>query len=153
MLNRAALVNTLSEERARTIGRYVGVSTINFVGHQVLLYLSNSVWGWQGGWANVFSACVLSLPAYLLSRAWVWEIDGKHDLRSEVLPFWTIAVVGLFVSTLFAAIADRTFGAGLAVNLASLLGYFIVWIAKFFLLDRIFVAQAAARAMIIDSPT
>lgn len=114
------------------------VSTVNFVGHQAFLFLANSVWGWSGGVANVFAAMVMSIPAYLLSRAWVWEVEGDHDVRRQVLPFWAITLTGLIVSTVFAAIADRAFGAGLAVNIASLVGYFIVWVAKFFLLDRLF---------------
>lgn len=118
--------------------RYLLVSTFNFVGHQVLLFLANSVWGWPGGVANVFAACVMSIPAYLLSRAWVWEVNGRHDVRRQVLPFWAITAAGLLVSTVLAATADAVFGAGLAVNLASLIGYFIVWVAKFFLLDRLF---------------
>ena len=118
--------------------RYLAVSAFNFAGHQVLLYLANSVWGWPGGIANVFAACVMSVPAYLLSRAWVWEVDGRHDVRRQVLPFWAITLAGLLVSTVLAAVADDVFGAGLAVNIASLIGYFIVWVAKFFLLDRLF---------------
>lgn len=118
--------------------RYLAVSTFNFAGHQVLLYLANSVWGWSGGIANVFAACVMSVPAYLLSRAWVWEVNGRHDVRRQVLPFWAITLAGLLVSTVLAAVADDVFGAGLAVNIASLIGYFIVWVAKFFLLDRLF---------------
>lgn len=119
--------------------RYIAVSAFNFVGHQILLFLANSSWGWQGGWANLFAAGVMAMPAYLLSRAWVWEVNGKHDFRGEILPFWLIAVAGLIVSTLLASFADRAFGAGLAVNLASIVGYFIVWVAKFFLLDRLFM--------------
>jgi putative flippase GtrA len=126
------------------------VSAINFVGHQVLLFVANSVWGWQGGVANVFAACTMAGPAYVLSRAWVWEVDGKHDFRTEVLPFWAITLAGLLVSTLFAAIADRVFGAGVAVNLASIVGYFIVWVAKFFLLDRLFSVPLVER---IDTPS
>ncbi len=117
----------------------MAVSVINFVNHQGLLYVANSIWGWSGGWANVFAAGVAAVPAYLLSRAWVWEVSGKHNWRTEILPFWTIALVGMGVSTVFAEVADRLFGAGLAVQLASLFGYFLVWVAKFFLLDRMFV--------------
>jgi len=122
--------------------RYLMVSAFNFVGHQGLLYIANSVWGWSGGVANMFAACVMSLPAYLLSRAWVWEVDGRHDMRRQVLPFWAITFAGLIVSTLMAAGADQLFGAGLAVNFASLVGYFIVWVAKFFMLDRLFGGAA-----------
>jgi len=124
-------------------GRYLAVSAVNFTGHQILLFLANSVWGWGGGWANVFAACTMAVPAYLLSRRWVWGVGGRHDLRGEVLPFWGITLLGLAVSTALAASADRIFGAGLLVNLASLGGYFVVWVAKFFLLDRLFTHQRA----------
>lgn len=124
--------------KGATAARYLFVSAFNFVGHQAFLFLANSIWGWSGGVANVFAACVMSVPAYLLSRAYVWEVDGRHDMRRQVLPFWAITLAGLVVSTLLAALADRIFGAGIAVNIASLIGYFIVWVAKFFLLDRLF---------------
>jgi putative flippase GtrA len=128
----------LASEKGKMATRYLLVSTFNFAGHQALLFLANSVWGWPGGGANVFAACVMSIPAYLLSRAWVWEVNGRHDVRRQVLPFWAITVAGLLVSTVLAASADALFGAGLAVNVASLIGYFIVWVAKFFMLDRLF---------------
>ncbi len=127
-------------------GRYVAVSAFNFAGHQILLYIANSVWGWEGGWANMFAACVMAGPAYVLSRTWVWELDGKHDFQRHVLPFWAIAIAGLALSTLLAAVADAAFGAGLAVNVASLVGYFVIWVAKFFLLDRVFVSPPSTGA-------
>ncbi len=128
----------LGSAKGATATRYLMVSAFNFVGHQTFLFLANSVWGWSGGIANMFAAIVMSVPAYLLSRAWVWEVEGGHDMRRHVLPFWAIMLAGLVVSSLFAAAADRSFGAGIAVNIASLIGYFIVWVAKFFLLDRLF---------------
>lgn len=138
--------------RGKTASRYMAVSVINIVNHQALLYLANSIWNWTGGWANVFAAMVAAIPAYLLSRAWVWEVSGKHNWRTEVLPFWVIALIGMGVSSVFAEMADRWFGAGLVVNLASLVGYFLVWIAKFFLLDKVFVDQNAERLAVGDSP-
>ncbi len=129
----------ISVDRAQTAGRYLAVSMVNNVNHQGLLFLANSVWGWPGGWANLFAGFLASIPAYLLSRAWVWRVRGrKHDFRREILPFWGIALFGLVVSSVFAEIADRWFGAGLFVNLATLLAYFLVWLVKFVLLDRMF---------------
>lgn len=136
------LVDRVSEMwngHSKVATRYIAVSVINTANHQGLLFVANSIWNWTGGWANVFAACLAALPAYLLSRAWVWEVSGKHNWKTEVLPFWTIAFVGMGVSTLFAELADRWVGAGPAVNVASLVGYFIVWVAKYFILDRLFV--------------
>lgn len=127
--------------RGRLAGRYVAVSVFNTVFSQSLLFLANSVWGWGGGWSNAFSAVLASIPAYLLSRAWVWEKSGSHSMRREVIPFWVITFVGLVASTAAAEVADRAFGAGLLVNLASLGAYFVVWVAKFILLDRLFATD------------
>ncbi len=128
----------VTAERGRLAGRYLAVSVFNTIFSQGLLFLANSVWGWSGGWANAFAAIVASGPAYILSRAWVWEKSGNHSVAREVVPFWVITFVGLGVSTLAAEFADRQFGAGLWVNVASLTAYFFVWIVKFILLDKLF---------------
>lgn len=59
-------------------------------------------------------------------------------MRGEVLPFWAIALVGLVVSSLMAEAADRLFDNRLMISAGSLLGYFVVWVAKFLLLDLLF---------------
>ncbi len=126
--------------RNRQTRRYLAVSLLNVANHQILLWLANSVWGWSGGWANTFAASVSAVPAYWLSRHWVWEVDRgqRHSWRAEILPFWTLALLGLVVSSTMAELADNYAGAGIWVNLASLAGYFGVWVAKFVLLDLIF---------------
>ena len=133
--------------------RYVAVSAFNVVMHQVVLNLANSVWDWGGGVSNVFAAVVTTIPAYFLSRHWVWEVQGSHDLRRHVLPFWIIALVGLVLSTVMAEVADRSFGSGLPVAVASLAGYVVVWLAKFFILDRLFTGfgAAAGRCPVADT--
>lgn len=137
--------------RGKVATRYVAVSLINTLNHQALLFIANSIWDWTGGWANVFAACLAAVPAYVLSRAWVWEVEGKHNWRTQVLPFWIIALIGMGVSTLFAELTDRWVGPGVAVNIASLIGYFVVWVGKFFVLDRLFIEDAASVA--VDSST
>ena len=106
--------------RGRLAARYVAVSVFNTVFSQTLLFVANSVWGWGGGSSNAFAAIIASIPAYLLSRAWVWEKTGSHSVAREVVPFWVITFIGLGVSTLAAEFADRQFGAGIWVNVASL---------------------------------
>ncbi len=124
--------------RRSTAFRYLLVSGLNVVNHQALLFLANTVWGWSGGRANVFAAVVAAVPAYLLSRRWVWQTRGNHSFRREILPFWIIAVLGLVVSTLMAELADRTFGSGLPVALGSIAGYLVVWVLKFLVLEKLF---------------
>jgi putative flippase GtrA len=122
----------------QTMVRYLLVSIFNITAHQSILFCTNSLWDWSGGLANAFAAMVVCGPAFLLTRSWVWKVEGTHDLRGQVLPFWVITVAGLIVSTICASVAQRLFGAGLAVNTASFAGYGIVWVVKFFLLGRIF---------------
>lgn len=119
-------------------GRYVLVSAVNVVNHQLILQLALQLWSWSGGWANAFAASVAAIPAYFMSRYWVWEVRGRSSMRGEVLPFWAIALVGLVVSSLTAEAADRLFDNRLMISAGSLFGYFVVWVAKFLLLDMLF---------------
>jgi putative flippase GtrA len=123
--------------------RYVVVSAINVFNHQALLLVAHGVWDWSGGIANVFAAVVAAIPAYLLSRYWVWSVRGAHSVRAEIIPFWTLALLGLVVSTVLAETADRLFESSLAVSAASFAGYLVVWVVKFLVLNRIFERSAA----------
>ncbi len=128
---------------ARTVAvRYVAVSGINMVNHQALLLLAHGVWGWSGGVANVFAAVLAAVPGYLLSRHWVWSVRGTHSFRAEIIPFWTLALLGLVVSSVLAEAADRAFESSWAVAAASLFGYFVVWVLKFLVLSQIFERSA-----------
>ncbi len=122
--------------------RYVVVSAVNVVNHQALLLLAHAVWGWSGGAANVFAAVLAAIPGYLLSRHWVWSVRGAHSVRAEIIPFWTLALLGLIVSTILAEGADRLFESSLAVAAGSLAGYLVVWVVKFLVLNRIFERSA-----------
>ncbi len=114
------------------------VSAVNVVNHQIILQLALRLWDWSGGWANAFAASTAAVPAYFMSRYWVWQVRGRSSLRDEVLPFWAIALLGLLVSSITAEVADRLFDEPLMVSAGSIAGYFIVWVAKFLLLDRLF---------------
>ena len=131
------------EDRIRLL-RYGAVSATNIVGHQVILSIANSGLDIPGGPANAIAAAIMSVPAYLLSRNWVWQVDGKHSIRGQVLPFWVITILGLVVSTAMAAGAQSIFGEGVAVNIAAFLGYFIVWVIKFLVLERLFGRDAGS---------
>lgn len=119
-------------------GRYLMVSIVNVINHQLLLQLALNLWGWSGGVSNAFAATTAALPAYFMSRHWVWQVRGRSSVRSEVLPFWIIAILGLVVSSLTAEVADRLFEQAIMVSVGSLVGYFIVWVAKFLALDELF---------------
>ncbi len=137
----AALSAKLGTETGLAV-RYLATSGLNVVNHQVLLQMAIRWWGWSGGAANVFAAMVAVIPAYLLSRYWVWQVQGRPSLRDEVIPFWIIAAIGLIASTTMAELADRIFGSAVMISVGSLIGYLLVWVAKFFVLNLLFKRSA-----------
>lgn len=137
----SSLLSKIAERVGDALGvllRYLGTSLVNVVNHQFLLQLAVRRWDWSGGWANVFAAVIAALPAYLMSRYWVWRVDGRPSLRTEVIPFWTIALLGLLASTATAAAADALFDRPIMISVGSMVGYFVVWVLKFVILDRLF---------------
>ena len=118
--------------------RFMLISFINVANHQMVLFIARNIWGWQGWQANVLAASFAAVPAYFLSRYWVWEVDGKISLRSEVIPFWLISALGLVISSLFVKFAESLNENWVIAQAASLVGYLFIWVMKFVLLNRIF---------------
>ena len=67
---------------------------------------------------------------------------SRENLRRQVLVFWVAVMLGVALATLFThlvenAMADRTtLVRGAAVVVAQLLGFGIVWVGRFVILDR-----------------
>ena len=148
MLLFLARLRVLRASHGKMAGRYVIVSVWNTILHQAMLLVGYSGFGWSGGWSNLFAAFVAAIPAYFLSRAWVWGRSGRHSFQREVLPFWLIALVGLLSSTILAHLADKAFGQQIWINLGSLAGYFLVWVGKFFVLDSLLFPRSEGREIL-----
>ena len=119
--------------------RYGGVSAINVLIGQSVLFIAQTVAGWPAVASNMFSVCVSAGPAYLLSRAWVWQKRGRNDFAAEVLPFWALAVLGFLLSSLAVWWVERIWTPHpLVINATSLAAFGVVWIGRFFILDRVF---------------
>jgi putative flippase GtrA len=139
----------LKQEYGRKGGRFVLVSGFNVLCGQTLLIVALSGFGWTEVWANVFAVGLSAVPAYILTRYWVWEKRGKNHFLKEVVPFWSLALIGLALSTLAAYGAQSYSEANdftgaqsqVLLNLSNLCSFGIVWVAKFFILDRILFAK------------
>jgi putative flippase GtrA len=124
--------------------RYMAVSVVNVIVGQGLLLFFNLGMGLYEPLANALSVCISAVPAYYLSRAWVWGKSGKSHFKTEVLPFWIFIGVGLVFSTLMVALATHlsTGGTGifhkLLPNIVNAASFFILWVLRFFLLDKLF---------------
>lgn len=123
-------------EYGRKFGRFVLVSLLNVLVGQSLLVLAHSVFGWSFATSNVFAVAVSAGPAYVLTRYWVWEKTTANHFGREVIPFWALAFLGVVISTLAAAIANRYSNAQIVLNVVSLATFGTIWVFKFFILDR-----------------
>ena len=89
--------------------------------------------------ARLFAAVAIStLPTYYLSRAWVWQKRGKSSFYAEVVPFWVMTFLGLLLSTIFVVfLEDQYPDVKILANVGNVLGFGVLWVATFFILDRI----------------
>ena len=86
--------------------KFLAVSAFNVVVGQSLLVLANAGFGWSFVPSNVFAVGIGAGPAYVLSRYWVWQKAGKSHFWKEVVPFWSLAFLGLVLSTILVAVAE-----------------------------------------------
>lgn len=129
--------------------RYASVSLVGVVSTQVLIFFFHALLDFAAVPSNVVSVMIASLPAYLLNRYWVWGKRGKNHLTREVLPFWGFALVGLILSTVFVAMVERRTDATLAISAANISGFGVLWVARFFVLDRLLFKEAAEENVLV----
>src|SRR4051794_20585364 len=140
--------------------KYAGVSLVNLVLGNTLLIIFYRLFSAsdeaipemgrliRGSTANTLAVVISAVPAYYLSRAYVWGKRGKSELKREVLPFWIFVFIGLLLSTVGVRLVahftapPRDAGflapAKLAANVASLLAFGVLWVIRFFWMDKAF---------------
>ena len=117
--------------------RFGALSAFNVVLHQAILALAQFVFDFGPVASNIIAACLVSIPAFLIARHWVWSGEnGSMFLQGFV--FWVVALAGVVVSSLVVWAAQSITDTRLFFQIASLIGYTIVWAIKFFILDRLF---------------
>ena len=116
--------------------KYSAVSVIAVPITQVILIVCHYGLGWGGVESNLMAVAITAVPAYVLNRYWVWGKKDKNNFKTEILPFWGMTFLGLIFSTLFVAYVDRNFDSALLINVANAAGFGVVWVFKFFILDK-----------------
>jgi putative flippase GtrA len=132
--------------------RYMGVSVVNVMVGQTLLVLFYGVLDWPGTAANIAAVVLSTVPAYLMMRHWVWNQRGAHRLGGEILPFWIMAAVGLVMSTIAVTWADSRWDSTIAIQLANISAFGLVWVSRFFILDHLMWADKGAVDEILETP-
>lgn len=144
------MVRNIYDQYGVKLGRYCGVSVFNVLFGQALLLFFYKLIDWSAATSNVSAVCISAVPAYLLSRKWVWQQTGSHSVRDEIAPFWGLALLGLFLSTVMVSIADARWESGLAVSAASFLAFGIVWVFKFVVLEKLMWKQASVAVPAVE---
>lgn len=91
--------------------------------------------------ASIASAAVLTVPNFFANKYLVWKNTSSDNLHTQVIVFWVAAMLGVGLATLLTYLVDVAIeGHGIwekvAVFFAQLTGFGIVWLARYFILDR-----------------
>jgi putative flippase GtrA len=118
--------------------KYSMTSVVGVVLGQGQIFLYASVFKWPWGWANITAVAIGTVPTYIISRRWVWKKTGKSSVYAEIVPFWVMSFLGLLLSTIAVIwLEDRYPDNRLLANVGNIVGFGVLWIAKFFVLDRV----------------
>lgn len=129
-------------EAGRRMIRYASTSLLMVGLTQFLILVFYRGFKFEEVPANLASTMLTSLPAYTLNKYWVWGKKGRPHLRREVIPFWVFTVAGWALSTGMVALASdigepHSLSRTLAVMIASVSGFGILWVLKYLFLDKI----------------
>ena len=125
--------------------RYSAVSVISVIVSELLLFVAFGLLHWSARASNIWAVCLSAIPSYYLNRAWAWGKRGRSHFLKEVVPFWTMALIGLAFSTWAADYAESNasrvtsshFFTTVMVMGASLAAFGVLWVAKFVILNKL----------------
>jgi putative flippase GtrA len=141
----SALLERARSPLGKKMFRYTMVSVISVIVAQILLFVTFGILKlWSAKTCNIVAVAISGLPSYYLNRRWAWGKTGKSHFWREVAPFWTLAFIGLVVSTWavdFTETALRGWQSHLQVavliNAASIGAFGVLWIGKFILFNKV----------------
>ena len=126
--------------RSPTIKKLLKYSMASMVGvavGQPVLWIFYGLLDWAAVPANLASVTAGAVPNYLINRRWTWHQTGKNRLWGEVVPFWTMSALGMILSLWAVSYAEDRWDTTVAVAIAQLSGFGVVWLAKFLVLDKV----------------
>lgn len=130
------MIEALWAGYGRKVLRYCGVSVFNVIFGQGLLFCFHSLLDWKPLLANLAAVAISAVPAYLLSRRWVWGRRGPNSVATEIVPFWSMALLGLAISEIVIGLVSHRFDGAVAVQGASLVSFGFVWVLKFLVFEK-----------------
>ncbi|HWF17001.1 MAG TPA: GtrA family protein [Acidimicrobiales bacterium] len=148
MLSRLqAIYAWLHTHEGRKILRYSMVSVISTaVSLVVIAIVYGGLQLWSEVPSTVFGNAVATFPSYWLNRKWAWGKHGRSHFFKEVVPFWTMAALGIAFSIVGASLA-RHLGIHfklhhtaqtLLVLIANFVSFAVFWVVKLLVFNRMF---------------
>ena len=148
-LSPGALLDHVKTDEGRKQLRYAGISVVFVPLGQVLLqlfahFVFHAGKADDGAFtkASLLTAAVLTGPNFFANRNFVWKDSNKDRLRTQILVFWVAAMLGVALSTLLTLWVEHLVKdqsaviEGICVFFAQLVGFGVVWIGRYLILDR-----------------
>ena len=141
-LSPTALLAYARTDEGRKKLRYAGVSVVFVPIGQILIQIFGLVFD-SYTTASLVSAAILTLPNFFANRHFVWRVESKDNMRTQVLVFWVAAMLGVTFATLLTFFVEQLVHnkvsglvEAISVFFAQLVGFGIVWIGRYLILDR-----------------
>lgn len=142
----AVLEHARSDEGRKQI-RYAAVSVVFVpVGQVLIQVLAATLYKGVDNnftYASLTAAAILTLPNFFANRHFVWRDASRDNLRTQMIVFWVAAMLGVAAATGLTYLVegwvhDRVSGLveAAAVFCAQLVGFGIVWVGRYLILDR-----------------
>jgi len=137
----ALLAHARSEEGRKQL-RYVGVSVVFVPVGQILVQILGIVFDDNYTKASIVASAILTVPNFFANRHFVWRVENRDNMRTQVLVFWTAAMLGVTMATLLTFVVENALTDAasttkrIAVFFAQLTGFGIVWVIRYLVLDR-----------------
>ena len=139
----------LRTDMGRRSMRYVAMSGVAVVVSQVTILITYGLLKWNEIASQSAAVVISTIPAYFMSRMWVWEKGGRSHLWKEVVPFWAISI-GQFLISLVAVhfgqkvvedLTDTHTLRTVGLLCISLGVYGLMWVAKFAFFNKVLFAH------------
>jgi putative flippase GtrA len=150
-----------SRELLRKLLTFAGGSAVATVCSEVVILVAYGVLHWSASVSAVLAWLAGAVPNYWLGRRWTWRRRDRPDLVAEVLPYVVVVLATLVLAVVTTrTVSDRLSAAHVghtqrevAVAAAFLGVYVVVFLLRFWLLDRLFARlQHRDRRSAQDAP-
>lgn len=137
-----ALMGHARSDEGRKQIRYVGVSLVFVPLGQVLIQvLARAYFDGDHVKASIASAAILIIPNFFANKYVVWRNTSNDNLRTQIIVFWVAGLLGVSFATFLTWVVEQWFNdkgwlESLAVFVAQIVGFGVVWVLRYLVLDR-----------------